>query len=104
MTDIILVLDESEQHAVEAAFAVYRGHLIASDALGGDAAEAAQIMGPIFGRVDRQLAAQMYGAGEPIEPDWLHEQDDPITAAKAEADRLGHYPAGVSYHDWQRAL
>jgi len=28
------------------------------------------------------------------------EAPDPMTTAKAEADR-GHYPSGVGYHDWQ---
>jgi hypothetical protein len=98
MPDIVLVLDESEQHVVEAAFSEYRALLLRADAAGGDGAATAQVMGPIFGRVDRRFHEQMYGLAEPEPPEWLHEQHDGMTAAKARADAelaLGDHHVGV---------
>lgn len=90
MSDIILILDESEQHVVEAAFSEYRALLLRADAAGGDGAATAQVMGPIFGRIDRRFHEQMYGLAEPEPPEWLHEQAEALDAAADHYAGMGH--------------
>jgi hypothetical protein len=113
MSDIILALDAAEAVALDAALTEYQGALLRATAQGGVAAEMAETMRPFADRVARRLHEQMYVlTAEP-------EQVDPLTAAKAirdaldpecdchwinrEADRLGNYPADISYHDYQAA-
>jgi hypothetical protein len=110
MSDIELPLGGVEAEVTSAALAHYAGFLAECAAIGGDAAAVDEAIRPIVTRLSLRLADLMYP-----EP----EQADPITAAKAirdahdpecdchqlnrEADRLGHYPADISYHDYQAA-
>lgn len=104
MTDIILTLDAAEAAAVDAALAEYRGALLKAQSQGGVAAEIAETMAPFASRVEQRLHEQMYELAAEVEPDWnMPESADPVSRYKAEVDRLGDYPAGVSYHDYQAA-
>lgn len=87
---VTIVLDPAEQHIVTAALLLYEAHLSTAEALGGDARETAEAVGPISRRVQRRLFDAMYGPdGEP---------PDPIDLAKWETDRLadGDHFAGMS--------
>lgn len=111
MSDIIFDLGGVEAEVTSAALAHYAGFLAECAAIGGDAAAVDEAIRPIVTRLSLRLADLMY-------TDIEDEQADPVTAAKAEAhrhdpecdchhinrqDRLGDYPADVSYHDFQAA-
>lgn len=63
-------IDGSEAHVLEAALAIYRSQLDDARALGGPALDAAATLDPIAARVQARLHDHIYGAGEPVEPDW----------------------------------
>jgi hypothetical protein len=60
MSTFRLPLDVPEAHAVLAALALYEALLAHGLAAGGEAAEAAVIMGPVADRVSRRLADLVY--------------------------------------------
>lgn len=80
-----LVIDGAEAHVLEAALVIYRQALHDARDLGGPAQEAAALMDPITARVQAKLHDLLYGTDEAPEPNWLPEQADDMTAAKAAA-------------------
>lgn len=97
MTTIDLPLDPPETHILTAALAMYRGALAHDRRIGGVAAEMAETLDPIAGRIERRLYKAMYGTAEPVEPDWALGLD-PIDAAKAEAARWDPALAAGDHH------